>query len=166
MTVGFHDDVIKWRHFPRHWLFVRGIHRSPMNSPHKGQWRRALMFSLISAWINGWVNNRETGDLRRHPVHYDVVVMLTIMANPMRYWASHRRAKFYIRPASYHIHYIFWMHQLTKIYWRRPTFHHNVSPNTKLLTLTPTSFLKETCSDSLRAPVWHPFRTGLVKFNL
>ena len=32
----------------------------------KGQWRKALMFSLICAWINRWVNNRETGDLRRH----------------------------------------------------------------------------------------------------
>ena len=41
-------------------------HRSPVNSPHKGQWTRALMFSLIWAWINGWVNNREAGDLRRH----------------------------------------------------------------------------------------------------
>ena len=48
-----HDDVIKWRHFPRHWPFVRGIHRSPVNSPHKGQWRGTLMFSLICAWING-----------------------------------------------------------------------------------------------------------------
>ena len=38
-----HDDVIKWKHFPRNWPFVRGIHRSPVNSPHKGQWRRALM---------------------------------------------------------------------------------------------------------------------------
>ena len=44
---------------------VRGNHRSPVNSPHKGQWRGALMFSLICAWINGWVNNREAGDLRR-----------------------------------------------------------------------------------------------------
>ena len=63
-----HDDVIKWKHFPRYWPFVRGIHRSPVNSPHKGQWRGALMFSLICAWINGWVNNRETGDwsLWRH----------------------------------------------------------------------------------------------------
>ena len=43
-----HDDVIKWKHFPRYWPFVRGIHRSPVNSPHKGQWRGALMFSLIS----------------------------------------------------------------------------------------------------------------------
>ena len=33
--------------FPRYWLFVRGIHRSPVNSPHKCQWRGALMFSLI-----------------------------------------------------------------------------------------------------------------------
>ena len=57
-----HDDVIKWKHFPRYWPFVRGIHRSPVNSPHKGQWRGALMFSLICVWINGWVNNREAGD--------------------------------------------------------------------------------------------------------
>ena len=37
----------KWKHFPHYWPFVRGIHRSPANSPHKGQWRGALMFSLI-----------------------------------------------------------------------------------------------------------------------
>ena len=52
-----------------------GIHLSPVNSRHKGQWRGALMFSLICAWINGWVNNREAGDLRRHRSHYDVSVM-------------------------------------------------------------------------------------------
>ena len=72
-----HDDVIKWRHFPRYWPFVRGIHRSPVNSPHKGQWRGALMLSFIWAWINGWVNNREAGDLRRHRAHYDVTVIIT-----------------------------------------------------------------------------------------
>ena len=70
-----HDDVIKWKHFPLYWLSVRGIHRSPVNSPHKGQWRGALMISLICARINGWVNNREPGDLRRHHLHYDVIVM-------------------------------------------------------------------------------------------
>ena len=70
-----HDDVIKWKHFPRYWPFVRGIHRSTVNSPHKGQWRGALMYSLICVWINGWVNNREAGDLRRYPAHYDVTVM-------------------------------------------------------------------------------------------
>ena len=55
---------IKWKHFPRYWPFMRGIHWSPVNSPHKGQWRGALMFSLICAWINGWVNNYKAGDLR------------------------------------------------------------------------------------------------------
>ena len=74
----FHDDVIKWKQFPRYWPFVRGIHRSPVNSPHKGQWRGSLMFSLICAQINGWVNNREAGDLRRHPAHCDVIVMRCI----------------------------------------------------------------------------------------
>ena len=70
-----HDDVIKWKHFPRYWPFVRGIHRSPVNSPHKGQWRGALMFSVIYVWINDWVNNREAGDLRRYRAHCDVIVM-------------------------------------------------------------------------------------------
>ena len=63
-----HDDVIKWKHFPRYWPFVRWIHQWPVNSLHKGQWRGALMFSLICICINGWVNNREAGDLRRHRV--------------------------------------------------------------------------------------------------
>ena len=49
--------------------------RSPVNSPHKGQWRGALMFSLICVWINDWVNNRKAGDLRRYHAHYDVTVM-------------------------------------------------------------------------------------------
>ena len=60
---------------PRYWSFVRGIHRTPVNSPHKGQWRGALMFSFICAWINDWINNREAGDLRRHRAHYDVILM-------------------------------------------------------------------------------------------
>ena len=70
-----HDDVIKRKHFPRYWPFVWGIHRSPVNSPHKGQWRGTLLFSLICVWVNGWVNNREAGDLRRYRAHYDVIVM-------------------------------------------------------------------------------------------
>ena len=70
-----HDYVIKWKHFPRYWPFVRVIHRWPVNSPHKGQWRGALMFSLMCAWINASVNNREAGDWKRHRAHYDVIVM-------------------------------------------------------------------------------------------
>ena len=62
--------------FSCYWPYVRGIHRSPVNSPHKGQWRRALVFSLICVWINGWINNIEAGDLRHYRAHYDVTVML------------------------------------------------------------------------------------------
>ena len=54
---------------------VQRIHRSPVNSPHKGQWRGALMFSLICVWINSWINNRDAGDFRRYRAHYDVIGM-------------------------------------------------------------------------------------------
>ena len=54
VAVTLLDDVIKWNHFPR--------------------WRGALMFSLICVWINGWVNNGDVGDLRRHRAHYGVTV--------------------------------------------------------------------------------------------
>ena len=68
-----------WRHqmetFSALWPFVRGIHWAPVNSPHKGQWRVALMFFFICASINGWVNIGEAGDLRRHCAHFDVIVM-------------------------------------------------------------------------------------------
>ena len=75
MLLWCHDDVIKWKHFRRYWPFVQGIHWSPVNSPHKGQWCGSLMFSLICVWINGWVNNREAGDLRCYHAHYDFTAM-------------------------------------------------------------------------------------------
>ena len=53
------------------------------NSPHKSQWRGALMIPLICVWINGWVNNRVAGDFRRYHDHYDVIV---IYNNP---WMLH-----------------------------------------------------------------------------
>ena len=80
VVAGDHDDVIKWKHFPRYWPFVRRIHRSPVNSPHNDQCRGALIYSLTHAWINVWVNNREAGDLRPHRAHYDVIVI------HIRYW--------------------------------------------------------------------------------
>ena len=92
-----HDNVIKWKHFPRYWPFVWGIHPSPVNSPHKDQWHGTLMLSLICAWIKGWLNNGEAGDLRRHCAHNDVTVMeslilvnITIILVPYHtvYWVS------------------------------------------------------------------------------
>ena len=71
----YHDDVIKRKHFPRNWPFVRRIHRSRWIPHTKDSDAELLMFSLTCVWINGWVNNREAGDLRRHRDHYDVIVM-------------------------------------------------------------------------------------------
>ena len=68
-------DIIKWKHFPRYWLFVKGIHQSMVDLPPKGQWHGVLLFSLIYAWINGWANNRDARDLRCHHTHCDVTVM-------------------------------------------------------------------------------------------
>ena len=62
--------------FPLYWPFVRGVHRSPVNSPHKGQWRGSFMFSLICAWTNGWVINRNSTYWERHRTQLDVTVML------------------------------------------------------------------------------------------
>ena len=68
-----------WRHqietFPRYWALVWGIHRSPVDSPHKDQWRGALMFSLICASTNGWTNTLDAGDLRRDRAQHDVTIM-------------------------------------------------------------------------------------------
>ena len=44
--------------------------------PLCGQWREALMFSLICAWINDGINSRETSNLRHHRAHYDVIVII------------------------------------------------------------------------------------------
>ena len=89
VVVLYHDDVIKWKHFPRYRPFVRRIHLSPLNSPHKGEWRGALMFSLICDWTYGWVNNRDAGDLRRHRAHYDVIVMYHVcVGRPQDQWSS------------------------------------------------------------------------------
>ena len=82
--IDWADHEISWFHmmtssnenFPRYWPFVRGIHRSPAGSPHKGQWRGSLMFSLVCGWTNGWVNSRDSGDLRRHRAQYDVIQMI------------------------------------------------------------------------------------------
>ena len=76
ISLAFIYSLSWWRHqmetLTRHWSSVRVIHRSLMNSPHTAQWREAMMFSLICDWANGWVNNRDAGDLRPHRPHYDV----------------------------------------------------------------------------------------------
>ena len=64
------------KHFPRYWPFVMGTHRSSVDSPYKGS-DAELLFSLICAWTNGWANNRDADDLRRHGSHHDVTLMMS-----------------------------------------------------------------------------------------
>ena len=70
-----HDDVIKWKHFRVTGHFVREIHRSLANTLTKASDAELWCFLRSVPWINGWVNNREAADLRRHRAHYDVIVM-------------------------------------------------------------------------------------------
>ena len=85
-----------------------GIHRSSVNFPYKGQWRGALMISLICAWVNGWVNNGKAGDLRRHRSHYDATVMYSDKTQPDTMentpWAQHQHNPSirYCWPCYYH----------------------------------------------------------------
>ena len=105
LQLFLHDDVIKCKHFPRYWPFVRRIHRSTVNSPHKGQWRGALIFSFICVWINGWVNYREAGDLRLYRVHCDVIVMDMPIENPLYEWLRNSTG---MRPFWYCLSNWFW----------------------------------------------------------
>ena len=77
---------------------------------------RALMFSLICVWINGWVNTREAGDMRCYRAHYDVTLKtITVLSHDQKqcwrhiyHWsnpANHRRIN--------HTYYI-WIQNLTK----------------------------------------------------
>ena len=99
------NNVIKWKHFPcswwrhqmetfsRYWPFVQGIHWSPVNSPHKNQWRGALIFSLICTWINGWAIDREAGDLRRYRTNFDVPVMYWPFVLGIHRWPVNSQCK-------------------------------------------------------------------------
>ena len=51
MAPCVHDDVIKWKHFPRYWPFVRGIQRLPVNSLHKGN---MLLNKRLNKQSWGW----------------------------------------------------------------------------------------------------------------
>ena len=79
----------QWKHFTSYWPFVRGTTGHRWIPLTKGQWRGALMFSLICAWTSNWANNQNDGDLKRHFVHYGVTVMYYQIARtstrPMKY---------------------------------------------------------------------------------
>ena len=79
-----HDDVIKWKYFLHYWPFVWGIHRSSVNSAHKGQWRRALIFYLR---LNKQFSKQSWGWWYEKPSRsFDVIVMCYKMLNLHREW--------------------------------------------------------------------------------
>ena len=104
---NIYDGVIKWKHFPLNCLCV-GNSQITVNSPHKGQWRGALMFSLICTRTNVWVNNRDAGDLRLHWAHYDITVMrryITVSSNCVAWYrqaTNHYLSQFWPRSMSPH----------------------------------------------------------------
>ena len=72
----------KYQYFVMRW-YSRTMYWWPVDSPHKGQRRGALIFSLIFPWTNGCANNRDAGDLRSYRAHYNVAVM-----NQVDIWRS------------------------------------------------------------------------------
>ena len=76
-----HDDVMTWEGFPHYWPFSWWRHQMETFSASLAICAGNSWFTMICARINGWVNNGEAGDLRRHCTHYDVVVMCK--GNPM-----------------------------------------------------------------------------------
>ena len=94
------------------------------NSPGTDQWRGALMFAFICVWINGWVNNREAGGLRRYRAHYDVTIMCSCRVqtrnNVIRYihiCYFTFMIIFYFWTFLYHIysnwfHWLMWRHRV------------------------------------------------------
>ena len=107
-----------WRHpmeiFSALLAICAGVHRWPVNSPHSGQWRGALMFSLICAWMNGWVSNRKAGDLRRNRARYDVKVMAIsicskLQPNTTRIILGMHYMHMYITPANSEENKAYWI---------------------------------------------------------
>ena len=84
-STDYHDDVIKWKHYPRYWP-----HRWPVVSLYKGQGHGALAFSLNCIWKKktGWANNRDADDLIalwRHCNFRGSVAMNTPQVNLISY---------------------------------------------------------------------------------
>ena len=76
---GDHDDIIKWKN--NIFTLLALCDGNPLVTswfPNKGQLHGTLMLSLICACTNGWANNKDIGDLRRHCGHNDVPVMLAL----------------------------------------------------------------------------------------
>ena len=155
-TLINHDDVIKWKYFPRYWSYVRGIHLAPVVPPHKGQWRGALMFSLICAWTNSWANNQNAGDLRHHCTHYDITVMDKSTLIQIIAWCCQATSHYLgqCRPRStstYGITRPQWVNPShLELFWRNINMCHQISNMTLTSNICCTSSIKHTSTLHIR----------------
>ena len=81
-----HDDVIKWKPFPHYWPFMLLAHRE---IPAQRPVTRIFKFSLICPWTNGWVNNRNTGDLRHHYANTVILLWVLHVSIYLLWWRHH-----------------------------------------------------------------------------
>ena len=99
-----HDDVIKWKHF-------HVVGRVPVTGEFPVQrpvTRRFDIFFDVCPKKNGWVNNGEAGDLRRHRTHYDVSVMKKGQHFAVDNCnAFSRKEKFWLQSFWLELHHIF-----------------------------------------------------------
>ena len=83
MILLWYDDVIQWKHFTRYWPWC-GESTGHRWIPRTKASDAELCCFLRFTWINGWVNNREAVDLRRHHAQFDVTVMSLVNLSCVR----------------------------------------------------------------------------------
>ena len=101
-----HDDVIKWKHFPRNWPFVRGIHRSRGEFPTQRPVTRSfdVFFHLrldkrLNKQSRCWWFETLSGPLWRHGNECWLIVNWT---NGDKFQShSHRDSSIYIREHAF-----------------------------------------------------------------
>ena len=145
-------DLAWWRHQMEIFFVLLAICAGnspvPMNSPHKGQWRGALMFSLICVWINGWVNNRKAGDLRRYRAHYDATVIGVMFYAAILSWVLIKADCM-----LYAVTMVLWYHHGSvspTVFWSLVTYSPiPVTPNNKIIRICNSHSREQNRSSNL-----------------
>ena len=70
-----HDDIIKWKYFPRYWTFL-GESIGTGGFPSQKPVTRSSDVFFDMRLNKNWANNWQAGDLKRHRAHYDVIIMI------------------------------------------------------------------------------------------
>ena len=99
-----HGDVIKWKHFFALLSLREGNPPVPSGLPWQRPMTRSFDIFFVFTWTNGWVSNREHGDLRRK-----------IEASKIM-WYDHIIIHTYINSLSIHCGFV-WCHMATEFGW-------------------------------------------------